>query len=188
MRRSCVDPCSRRGTRWWRWVHRRSTDLTSWRRGPSSPNGLPRSRTPGVRHSSPPAPRTTPPRLRCASPRRRLADARTREAQARKAETEATASHERVRAALKGLQTRLGELTASLFDAPSDSDAQAQLAQIAELTATSRTADAAADRGTIVKRAGRGRDPSTGSAKCSSVAGIAQGSRWLDRARCTGSA
>ena len=72
-----------------------------------------------------------------------LADARTREAQARKAETEATASLERVRAALKGLQTRLGELTASLFDAPSDSDAQAQLAQIAELTATSRAADAA---------------------------------------------
>ncbi len=68
-----------------------------------------------------------------------LADTQTRAEQARKAETEATASHERVKSALKGLQTRLGELTASLFDAPSDLDAQAQLARIDELTAAVRS-------------------------------------------------
>jgi exonuclease SbcC len=72
-----------------------------------------------------------------------LADTQTRAEQARKGETEATASHERVKAALKGLQTRLGELTASLFDAPSDLEAQEQLARIDELTAAVRNADAA---------------------------------------------
>lgn len=71
-----------------------------------------------------------------------LTDTQTRAERARKAETEATASHEWVKATLKGLQTRLGELTASLFDAPSDLEAQAQLARIDELTAAVRSADA----------------------------------------------
>ena len=75
-----------------------------------------------------------------------LTDAQTQAAQARKAETDATGSHERARAALKGLQTRLGELTAALFGAPTERDAQAQLAQIDELTAAATTADAAFQR------------------------------------------
>jgi exonuclease SbcC len=71
-----------------------------------------------------------------------LIDAQTQAVQARKAETDATASHERVKAALKGLQTRLGELTASLAEAPTDQEAQAQLARIDELAAAARVANA----------------------------------------------
>ncbi len=72
-----------------------------------------------------------------------LIDAQAQAANARKAETEATAAHERVKAALKGLQTRLGELTASLFDAPTDQEVIVQLAQIDRLTSEARTTDAA---------------------------------------------
>ena len=88
-----------------------------------------------------------------------LVDAQTRAEQARKAETEATASHERVKAALKGLQTRLGELTASLVDAPSDEEAQAQLARIDELAAAARCADAVLRTARSVTGAGRGFGP-----------------------------
>jgi exonuclease SbcC len=72
-----------------------------------------------------------------------LTEAVTRAGQARKSETDATGSHERAKAALTTLQTRLGELTATLIDAPSDSEAQAELARIDELAAAARDADAA---------------------------------------------
>lgn len=72
-----------------------------------------------------------------------MTDAQAQVARARKAETDATGSHERARAVLKGLQTRLGELTATLFEAPTDQDAQAQLDRIDELAAAARAADAA---------------------------------------------
>ncbi len=85
-----------------------------------------------------------------------LVDAQTEAAQARKAETDATASHERVKAALKGLQTRLGELTASLAEAPTDQEAQAQLARIDELAAAARVAERRPAGRAIVTGAGRG--------------------------------
>jgi exonuclease SbcC len=64
----------------------------------------------------------------------------------RQAETVATAAHERAKATLAGLTTRLGELTVALVGAPSEADAQAQLARIELLTAGVDDADAALRR------------------------------------------
>ena len=75
-----------------------------------------------------------------------LANAQAQSARARKAETDATASHERSKGAFKGLQTRLGELTAALAGAPTDKDAQEQLARIDDLTTEARDAHAAVQR------------------------------------------
>ena len=108
----------------------------------------------GGRHSPAPSPRTTPPQAALRLAEKALADAQTEAAQARKAETDATASHERVKAALKGLQTRLGELTASLAEAPTDEEAQAQLARIDELAAAARVADAGPAGRAVVTGAG----------------------------------
>ena len=162
MRRSCVVPCSRCGIRWWRlgapavdgsqlllasW-----TQLTDWAAAQSDS----RRQALIAAHAADDAARAA---LRLAE--KALTDTQTRAEQARKAETEATASHERVKATLKGLQTRLGELTASLFDAPSDLEAQAQLARIDELTAAVRSADAVLRTSAVITGASRGLGPGT---------------------------
>src|SRR6478752_7497635 len=64
----------------------------------------------------------------------------------RQAESVATAAHERAKATLASLTTRLGELTVALVGAPSEVDAQAELARIDELAATVDDADAALRR------------------------------------------
>jgi exonuclease SbcC len=67
-------------------------------------------------------------------------------AASRQAETVATAANERAKAVLAGLTTRLGELTVALVGAPTEADAQAQLARIDQLTAAVDDADAALRR------------------------------------------
>ena len=52
-----------------------------------------------------------------------LTDANTQVAASRLAETGATTAHERAKAALSGLTSRLGELTVALVGAPTDADA-----------------------------------------------------------------
>ncbi len=101
------------------------------------------SRTSGARHSPAHTPRTNAAQAALRLAEKALIDAQTQAAQARKAETEATASHERVKAALKGLQTRLGELTASLFDAPTDQKRRRNSLRSTSSPPTARTADAA---------------------------------------------
>lgn len=81
-----------------------------------------------------------------AASERALAEAQSRAAQARKTETEATGAQERARAGLRALQTRLGELTTVLFDAPSEAETQASLAQIDELASAVQRADGALQR------------------------------------------
>src|SRR4029079_12058999 len=68
------------------------------------------------------------------------------ETASRQDESVATAAHERAKATLAGLTTRLGELTVALVGAPSEVDAQAELARIDELAAAVDDADAALGR------------------------------------------
>ena len=102
--------------------------------------GARRQALPGA-HSADDAARTA-----LASAEKALAGAQSHAAQARKAETEATGAQERARAGLRALQTRLGELTTVLFDAPSEAETAASLARIDELAAAVRTADGALQR------------------------------------------
>ena len=118
-------PAHQRGIRWSRWAHRRWTDRNCWRRGLSSPTG-PRRRRTSRRQALPGAHAADDAAADRASRRREGAD---RRADAGGAGPEGrdgvppdpTSGH---KAALKGLQTRLGELTAALFDAPTDAEAQ----------------------------------------------------------------
>ena len=75
-----------------------------------------------------------------------LVDANSHVTASRLAETGATAAHERAKTTLSGLTSRLGELTVALVGAPTDADAQAQLAMIDQLTAAVDIADAELQR------------------------------------------
>ena len=61
----------------------------------------------------------------------------------RTAETDATAARERARADLDALERALRELTVALADAPSDDEADAQLAELDALADAAKTTDAA---------------------------------------------
>ena len=106
-------------------------------------------------------------------------------AASRQAETVATAANERAKAVLAGLTTRLGELTVALVGAPTEADAQAQLARIDQLTAAVDDADAALRRARTERERAEKSAAIVGCGGAGSVAGAAEGSGHADPVRCT---